>query len=181
MGAWAGMSSFLPPDPGGCRGLGRGRGGRGRRGRVFDHGDLRLIILVLLAEKPRHGYEIIKALEERVGGGYSPSPGVIYPTLMLLEETGQASVREEGGGRKLYTLTEQGAATVAASRHAIAAMFARLDAAVAGRGLPPELARALDGLNEALRLCLQRGDLDAARTRALVEAIQAAARAAEDS
>src|SRR5579872_6788926 len=60
--------------------------GGGREGRVFDHGDLRLVIMALLEEKPRHGYEIIKALEERVGEGYSPSPGVIYPTLTLLEE-----------------------------------------------------------------------------------------------
>jgi DNA-binding PadR family transcriptional regulator len=63
-------------------------GGHGRSGlrRFFAHGDLRLVILRLIAEKPRHGYEIIKAIEERVAGAYSPSPGVIYPTLTLLEE-----------------------------------------------------------------------------------------------
>src|SRR5215475_7730384 len=64
----------------------------GREGkRVFDHGDLRLVIMALLEEKPRYGYEIIKALEERVGEGYSASPGVVYPTLTLLEEVGQAT------------------------------------------------------------------------------------------
>ena len=79
------------------RGGRRGRGGGGR-GRMFDNGDLRLIIMSLLSDRPRHGYEIIKALEERVGGGYSPSPGVVYPTLTLLEELGQASVMEERAG-----------------------------------------------------------------------------------
>jgi DNA-binding PadR family transcriptional regulator len=110
MGAWAGMSSFLPPDPGGCRGLGRGRGGcgRGRRGRVFDHGDLRLIILVLLAEKPRHGYEIIKEIEDRFGGMYSPSPGTVYPTLTMLEDLGYARALPEEGGKKIYEITDEG-------------------------------------------------------------------------
>ena len=62
-----------------------GRHGRGGGlGRFFAHGDLRLVILHLIAEKPRHGYEIIKAIEEQVAGAYSPSPGVIYPTLTLL-------------------------------------------------------------------------------------------------
>jgi len=74
-------------------GPGRGRGGW-RGGRVFDQGDLKYVILQLLAEKPRHGYEIIKAIEEQVAGAYSPSPGVIYPTLTLLEELGyQATFR----------------------------------------------------------------------------------------
>ena len=64
------------------------RGGRGGMGRFFAHGDLRLVLLNLIAEKPRHGYELIKAIEEAAGGAYSPSPGVIYPTLTLLEELG---------------------------------------------------------------------------------------------
>ena len=94
----------------GCgRGPGAGGGGRGR-GRMFDNGDLRLVVMQLLSERPRHGYEIIKALEERVGGGYSPSPGVVYPTLTLLEELGHASVTDERAGRKLYTLTPDGRA-----------------------------------------------------------------------
>ena len=100
-------------------GFGRGRhgeGGHGRRGgpgresRLFEHGDLRLVIVALLAEKPRYGYDIIKALEERVGGGYSPSPGVVYPTLTMLEELGHAVISEERAGRKLYTLSPEGLA-----------------------------------------------------------------------
>ena len=93
----------------GCgRGPGAGGGGGRGRGRMFDNGDLRLVVMQLLSERPRHGYEIIKALEERVGGGYSPSPGVVYPTLTLLEELGHASVTDERAGRKLYTLTPDG-------------------------------------------------------------------------
>src|SRR5580700_5094131 len=70
-----------------------GRQGRGGGlGRFFAHGDLRLVILRLTAEKPRHGYELIKAIEEQVAGAYSPSPGVIYPTLTLLEELGYVTV-----------------------------------------------------------------------------------------
>ena len=64
---------------------------------MFDHGELRLVVLALIAERPRYGYEIIKEIEDRLGGGYSPSPGVIYPTLTLLEELGHATVAEAGG------------------------------------------------------------------------------------
>ena len=63
-----------------------GRGFGGDRERLFDSGELRLVILQLVAEKPSYGYEIIKAIEERLSGGYAPSPGVVYPTLTLLEE-----------------------------------------------------------------------------------------------
>src|ERR1700752_3359042 len=77
---------------GGFEGLGsefwgpKGRHHRGgRMGRIFEQGDLKYVILRLLEEKPRHGYEIIKELEDRFGGAYSPSPGTVYPTLTMLE------------------------------------------------------------------------------------------------
>jgi len=73
------------------RGL-RGHHGPRRAERVFDQGDLRFVILKLISQAPSHGYEIIKAIEEKVGGAYSPSPGVIYPTLTLLEELGYVTV-----------------------------------------------------------------------------------------
>src|SRR3954462_13018841 len=82
-----------------------GRGGRSGLGRFFAHGDLRLVILHLIAEKPRHGYEIIKAIEDHVAGAYSPSPGVIYPALTLLEELGYVTVSTAPeGGRKLHAM-----------------------------------------------------------------------------
>src|SRR5580704_15477146 len=78
----------------GFHGRGRGMGHMRvrREGRVFDQGDLRFVILKLISEAPRHGYEIIKAIEDKVAGAYSPSPGVIYPTLTLLEELGYVTV-----------------------------------------------------------------------------------------
>jgi DNA-binding PadR family transcriptional regulator len=78
------------------------------RGRMFEQGDLKLVILQLLEEKPRHGYEIIKELEERSNGRYTPSAGTIYPTLTMLEDLGYAEVKPEDGGKKVYEITEAG-------------------------------------------------------------------------
>jgi DNA-binding PadR family transcriptional regulator len=85
----------------------RGRGGPFRPGKMLADGDLRLIVLALLAEQPRHGYDIIKALEERSHGSYSPSPGVVYPTLTYLEEAGYAAASTDGN-KKVYAITEAG-------------------------------------------------------------------------
>src|SRR4051812_26977627 len=99
------------------------RGMRGERmGRFFEHGDLRLVILSMLAEQPAHGYELIKALEEKTGGAYAPSPGVIYPTLTLLEEQGFAAVAAAEGGKKLYTITDEGRAYLASNRSIVDAI-----------------------------------------------------------
>ena len=76
--------------------------------------------------QPRHGYEIIKAIEERLGGGYSPSPGVIYPTLTMLEELGHATVAEDAG-KKQYTITDEGRAFLAANQPAVDAALARME------------------------------------------------------
>src|SRR6202163_4310736 len=94
--------------------------------RVFDKGDLRSVILKLIAEAPRHGYEIIKAIEEKVGGAYSPSPGVIYPTLSLLEELGYVTVESAEGGKKLYRITEAGDAELADRKTVVDGIFARM-------------------------------------------------------
>jgi DNA-binding PadR family transcriptional regulator len=77
---------------------------------MFEQGDLKYVILQLLSEKPRHGYEIIKALEEKFAGAYAPSAGAVYPTLALLEDLGYATVTLEEGGKKVYTITEAGRA-----------------------------------------------------------------------
>ena len=86
----------------------RGRHHRGRMGRMFEQGDLKYVILRLLEEKPRHGYEIIKDLEDRFGGAYSPSPGTVYPTLTMLEDLGYAKASADEGGRKVYSITTEG-------------------------------------------------------------------------
>jgi DNA-binding PadR family transcriptional regulator len=78
-----------------------------RRGTSFHKGDLKYIILDLLKDKPRHGYDIIRELEEQSYGFYKPSPGVIYPTLQMLEEMGYASSNEQEG-KRIYSITEEG-------------------------------------------------------------------------
>src|ERR1700749_3387772 len=88
-----------------------GRHGRGdfgggdtmRAGRMLAQGDLRLLALALIAEQPSHGYEIIKVLEDKTGGWYAPSPGVVYPTLTYLEEAGYVTVQADGA-KRLYTI-----------------------------------------------------------------------------
>jgi DNA-binding PadR family transcriptional regulator len=93
---------------------------------MFEQGDLKYVILQLLDEKPRHGYEIIKALEERFGGMYSPSAGTVYPTLTLLEDLGYASVAVEEGGKKIYSITDEGRAYLAQNRSAVDDIFERI-------------------------------------------------------
>lgn len=158
---------------------GRG-GGRGGLGRFFAHGDLRLVILNLIAEKPSHGYEIIKAIEERVGGAYSPSPGVIYPTLTLLEELGYVTT-EAGAAKKLHTITEQGRAFLEANRPTLDALLARMaQVSEAQPGEPPpQILRAMENLKFALRLRLSRGALTAEQADAVAAALDAAATGVE--
>jgi DNA-binding PadR family transcriptional regulator len=104
-----------------------GRGGGRFRRRLLAATDLQLIILALLEEKPRHGYEIIKAVEERSAGYYSPSAGMVYPALTYLADLGHASAELEGA-KKQYTLTDAGRAQVAQNRERIAAIFGELAA-----------------------------------------------------
>ena len=95
-------------------------------GRRFSAGELQVILLALLEERPRHGYELIKTLEERSGGFYVPSPGVIYPALTYLEETGLAEVENEGT-KKLYKITEAGRQKVEENRAMIDQTLAKLE------------------------------------------------------
>ncbi len=98
-----------------------------RAGRMLAQGDLRLIALALIAEQPRHGYDIMKALEEKTNGWYSPSPGIVYPTLTYLEEVGYVTAQAEGA-KKLYTITEEGRAHLAENRDFVDAVLDRLTA-----------------------------------------------------
>src|SRR4051812_40600916 len=108
-------------------GRGRSRGGPfGGGSRVFDQGDLKFVILRLLDEKPRHGYDIIKEIEERFGGMYSPSPGTVYPTLTMLEDLGYARALPEEGGKKIYEITEEGRKHLAENQPLIDDIFSRI-------------------------------------------------------
>jgi DNA-binding PadR family transcriptional regulator len=160
---------------------GRG-GGRGRH-RVFDHGDLRFVILRLIADKPRHGYEIIKAIEDQLAGSYSPSPGVIYPTLTLLEELGYVTVGASEAGKKLHTVTAEGAAYLQRNKPLVDAIFSRMaETSLAhGGGPAPQIVRAMENLNFALRLRLARGPLVEREIAAMAAALDAAAVAVERS
>ena len=95
----------------GDEGPGWGHGRRGRR-RMFESGELRLVLLKLIADEPRHGYDLIKAIEELTGGRYAPSPGVVYPTLTMLEEMGFIEQSGGEGARKPYQITDAGRAHI---------------------------------------------------------------------
>jgi len=144
---------------------GFGGGDMVRAGRMLATGDLRLIALALIAEQPRHGYEIIKVLEEKTAGWYSPSPGIVYPTLTFLEEAGYVTAQAEGS-KKLYTITDEGRAYLDQNRDFVDAVLERL-AAIGSkisrmrrrfgrdddeederRGLPPLVRAALENLRE---------------------------------
>ena len=103
-----------------------GRHGSGRRRRVFDSGELRLILLKLIADQPRHGYDLIRAIEELSGGVYVPSPGVVYPTLTMLQEMGQIEEAASDGARKAFAVTAEGAAHLASRAEEVPALLDRL-------------------------------------------------------
>lgn len=154
---------------------GPGRGGR--LGRFFDHGDLRYVLLGLIAERPRHGYELIKAIEEKFGGMYSPSPGVIYPTLTLLEELGYIRPDSAEGTRKQFVITAEGTAFLAANQAVVDQIFARMaEATEAYAGGPaPEIRRAMHNLEAALTIRLSRGPLTADQVRGVTAILDRAA------
>src|SRR6516164_8917290 len=158
---------------------GQGRGGSrgGRFGRVFHHGDLRYVLLGLIAEQPRHGYELIKAIEEKFGGMYSPSPGVIYPTLTLLEELGY--IRPDGaeGPRKQFVITSEGAAFLTANQAVVDQIFARMAEVghVFAGGPAPEIHRVMHNLEAALTIRLGRGPLTADQVLAVTAVLDRAA------
>jgi DNA-binding PadR family transcriptional regulator len=99
---------------------------------MFEQGDLKYVILRLLDEKPRHGYEIIKELEDRFSGAYSPSPGTVYPTLTMLEDLGYAQASVEEGGRKIYSITDAGRAYLAENSETVDGIFERVSRFVEG-------------------------------------------------
>src|ERR1700733_5625255 len=165
---------------GGRHGMGGGFGGGRdaedwmRARRMLMQGDLRLVALALIAEAPRHGYEIIKLLEEKTADWYSPSPGIIYPTLTYLEEAGYVTASAEGS-KKLYTITEEGRAYLKANREIVDTVLDRLTAlgervnrwrqrARGDRGerssVPPLTEAALDHLRETIGKRLE-GDAEA--------------------
>jgi len=142
------------------RGLGP-LGARGVGSRLFDPGSLRLIMLALIGDSPRFGYDIIKALRERMHGAYAPSPGSIYPNLRLLERGGLVGA-ESVGKRSRFVITEAGRACLRQSRVQLEEIEARMDAAAAPLDAEP-LGAALRELGEAMSRKFRKGDIDAER------------------
>ncbi|URD60848.1 PadR family transcriptional regulator [Sphingomonas sp. KRR8] len=146
-------------DPGQGWDLGRGfpggggRGGAGRRGRFFGSGELRLVLLKLIADEPRHGYDLIKAIEELTHGVYAPSPGVIYPTLTMLQDMGQIEEQDGGGSRKKFAVTEEGRKEIEANAEDIERLMNRLEETGSSRRehQRPEIGRAMGNLMHALK------------------------------
>jgi DNA-binding PadR family transcriptional regulator len=191
-GRWAARRGWRGHfGPGHGRGGRHGMGGGGdmvRAGRLLAHGDLRLIALALIAEQPRHGYEIIKVLEDKTAGWYSPSPGIVYPTLTYLEEAGYLTAATEGA-KRLYSITDAGRAHLADNRDFVDAVLERLGAIGekvarmrrrfgadeddrSGPGVPPLVRAAIENLRE---VAAKRLDEDAEAEARVVEVLARAA------
>jgi len=113
--------------------FGHGRGRRGGRRRMFESGELRLVLLKLIADEPRHGYDLIRAIEELTHGSYAPSPGVVYPTLTMLQDMGLIQEAAAEGTRKAFAITPEGEAHLAERVEEVEALFERLTGAGEGK------------------------------------------------
>jgi DNA-binding PadR family transcriptional regulator len=150
--------------------------GRGGGGRVFGPGDLRLVLLALIESKPRHGYELIKELEQKFGGGYAPSPGSVYPTLTLLEELNHVSSVTSEGTKRLFAITKQGAGYLRKNQSALNSAMTRMEMAArafAGAAPPSELHHAMHTLKASL--LFHRGGWNAKETERVTKIIEDAA------
>ena len=154
---------------------GRGGGGGGRR-RMFDGGELKLVLLKLIADEPRHGYDLIKAIETVFGGGYAPSPGVVYPNLSLLSDEGLISGVEDGG-KQVFSVTEAGKAWLDDNRAAVDGVMQRMTLAarmVSGEQAPDVVREALHTLRQAI--VTKPGDWSDPETARVVESLMKAVR-----
>jgi DNA-binding PadR family transcriptional regulator len=155
-GSWGPFHFDLGDGP---EGWGGRRGRRARR--IFESGELRLVLLKLISEQPRHGYDLIRAIEEMTGGEYAPSPGIVYPTLTMLQDMGFIEEAPGESGRKPFQITEAGTAHLEENREEAEELIERL------KGLSPArhpeggspVWRAMRNLGMAIRNRLQHGDV----------------------
>ena len=157
------------------------RDGDGRARRVFDSGELRLVLLKLIADQARHGYDLIRAIEERTGGAYAPSPGVIYPTLTLLDDMELIEEQKSEGTKKVFAVTPAGEAHLAERADEVETLFARLDELGSRRARTERgsVRRAIGNLRQVLNNRLEAGEVEEAALHAIVEIIDDAARKIE--
>ena len=162
---------------------------RKRRGRMFGSGELRLALLALINEEPRHGYELIRAIEDMTGGGYAPSPGTVYPTLQMLEEEGlikqtkPKSSDEDGGSKKPFKATKAGKAELKDRSDEVDAIMERLgehgERAEKVKQKSPDLFRAMGNLASVLKNRANSGKLDQATIDEIVDIIDEVAKRIE--
>lgn len=164
----------------GGRGGGRhgwGHAGRsGGRRRMFEGSELRLVLLKLIADQPRHGYDLIRAIEELTGGAYAPSPGVVYPSITMLQDMGHIAETDTTGTRKAFSVTDDGTAYLAERATEVAELLARLEALAKERGRTDgvPIRRAMGNLRTVLEQRLSRDDTDTElmhRTAALLDEV----------
>ena len=157
------------------------RGGGGRRRRMFGSGELRLVLLRLVADQSRHGYELIKAIEELTEGAYAPSPGTIYPTLSLLEDEGAITPVAGDETRKAFQATDAGRTELEERADEVDALFERLS----GHGehrrayATPEMFRAVGNLASVLKNRARSGKLDDDTVREIVDLVDELAKKIE--
>jgi len=157
-------------------------GGRERlRERLFDAGDFKLVVLKLLTEQPSYGYQLIKTMEQRLAGGYTPSAGVVYPTLTMLEEEGLTSVSSENG-KKIYSVTPEGQQYLEANGGRVKELFDRLEEAGRGfqRGRSPEIMKAFLNLRNAVVARVTRESVTPEQIGKITETINDAARTIDE-
>jgi DNA-binding PadR family transcriptional regulator len=154
------------------------RGFGGGRERLFDAGDIKLVVLKLLSEQPSYGYQLIKTMEQRLSGGYTPSPGVIYPTLTMLEEEGLIMASSESN-KKVYSVTSEGMEYLETNRRRVEQLFERLEEKGRSfeRGRSPEILKAFMNLRGAVAARVARKSLTPEELAGITEAINSAAKA----
>jgi DNA-binding PadR family transcriptional regulator len=160
---------------------GGGRGGRGGRRRMFDSGELRLVLLKLLADQPRHGYDLIRAVEELTHGAYAPSPGAVYPTLTMLQDMGLIEEAPGEGSRKAFQITADGKDHLAEKEEEIEDLLGRLEAVGGDQrkaGGPP-IKRAVGNLLSSIWHRVTREDMDEATMHQIAEILDEAAQKIE--
>jgi DNA-binding PadR family transcriptional regulator len=129
-------------------------GHRGRdRKRMFEGGELRLVLLKLIADEPRHGYQLIKAIEDLTEGDYAPSPGIVYPTLTMLEDMGLIREQKSKDSKKVFEATDEGRTHLEENDDEVEELLERLEGhgRRRRRGQRPEIGRAIGNLMAALR------------------------------
>lgn len=169
------------PGPDGFGGRGGGPRHAGRRKRLFDQAELQTLLLALISDQPRHGYDLIREIEALSGGAYAPSPGVVYPALAYMEEAGLIAPMAEQGARKAFAPTEAGTARAAEDAEQAAALKERLGALADQRDRvdPAPVRRAIHALRTAVFDRLSNGGADRALILEVADAIDEATRRIE--